>query len=600
MRSWFVLAVATLASVQAYGQPSVTVLEPDSRRMPDSDNFVRFLSRGPVDPAAAGALRNSLGLGTLATQNARAVEITGGSVTGLTGLGVTTATIGGPTRGMTISAKAVTDAMGAEGVVMDLPAGKQLILNPTGGSVKFSSLWNEESPGSYTPDNVLTGAPPKLGLSINGFVHGMFGGGQPHFNSISYYDFADGSHAGASPSALAISYTAGAGSKGGRSGINVASGVIGNQAPGSGGFMAAGEFRAAASATLGGVARAPSGQIDTFSTYGLAQFGATNLVNVSTEEANTSVDYGASSQWEVMKQFAGLNSDWGVVGYGIGTNGGIPGTGGRVYLWLNRQSPAVDMRSEDSIRISAGHNLPDYDYGILIGDAIHEYPFGENSKLLSFLPQLSPNANGHNAIPAAKIKPQQLGWGIDLLGIDVANQAFRSTGFAVQGSGAVTVGPTTIAPQAAGIKIMPSGQSITSTTLASSGANYVAGEYLYGPSGDIYAVDAVSPSGSILAYHPVAVGYSSSPPANPITLTGRGNGGAKLNAVWTQASLTEFSGAVKLSAVKVAALPACNSILANSMYAVTDAIAPIYNGPLTGGGSVHIPVFCNGSVWTAH
>jgi hypothetical protein len=64
-------------------------------------------------------------------------------------------------------------------------------------------------------------------------------------------------------------------------------------------------------------------------------------------------------------------------------------------------------------------------------------------------------------------------------------------------------------------------------------------------------------------------------------------------------SLTS-GGSIKLAAVSVASLPTCNSELKDVVMAVTDAAAPAYNGPLTGGGTSSIPVFCNGVVWTAH
>jgi hypothetical protein len=50
----------------------------------------------------------------------------------------------------------------------------------------------------------------------------------------------------------------------------------------------------------------------------------------------------------------------------------------------------------------------------------------------------------------------------------------------------------------------------------------------------------------------------------------------------------------------VAALPACNAGLKGGMAAVSDATAPAYNASLTGGGAMSIPVYCNGSSWTAH
>jgi len=33
---------------------------------------------------------------------------------------------------------------------------------------------------------------------------------------------------------------------------------------------------------------------------------------------------------------------------------------------------------------------------------------------------------------------------------------------------------------------------------------------------------------------------------------------------------------------------------------VSDATTPTYNGALTGGGAVYVPVFCNGSAWVSH
>lgn len=57
---------------------------------------------------------------------------------------------------------------------------------------------------------------------------------------------------------------------------------------------------------------------------------------------------------------------------------------------------------------------------------------------------------------------------------------------------------------------------------------------------------------------------------------------------------------LQLPAYTVGALPTCNAGRAYAMAAVTDATAPTYNGVLTGGGAVKIPVFCDGTAWTAH
>lgn len=61
-----------------------------------------------------------------------------------------------------------------------------------------------------------------------------------------------------------------------------------------------------------------------------------------------------------------------------------------------------------------------------------------------------------------------------------------------------------------------------------------------------------------------------------------------------------FGVPVILPVSTVAALPACNAGLKGGMAAVSDASVPAYNAALTGGGAVSIPVYCNGSSWTAH
>ena len=51
----------------------------------------------------------------------------------------------------------------------------------------------------------------------------------------------------------------------------------------------------------------------------------------------------------------------------------------------------------------------------------------------------------------------------------------------------------------------------------------------------------------------------------------------------------------------VSTLPPCNATTKGfDNYYVTDATTPTYNGALTGGGAVVVPVFCNGTAWTSH
>lgn len=65
-------------------------------------------------------------------------------------------------------------------------------------------------------------------------------------------------------------------------------------------------------------------------------------------------------------------------------------------------------------------------------------------------------------------------------------------------------------------------------------------------------------------------------------------------------ALQAVSGVVQLQLLTVATLPTCNGTTTHSMASVSDATAPTYNATLTGGGAVQIPVYCNGTAWTAH
>lgn len=68
----------------------------------------------------------------------------------------------------------------------------------------------------------------------------------------------------------------------------------------------------------------------------------------------------------------------------------------------------------------------------------------------------------------------------------------------------------------------------------------------------------------------------------------------------TISPVTAFSAGVQLPVTTVAALPSCGAGQKGLVYAVSDATAPTYNGVLTGGGAVSVPVYCNGSAWTSH
>lgn len=81
-----------------------------------------------------------------------------------------------------------------------------------------------------------------------------------------------------------------------------------------------------------------------------------------------------------------------------------------------------------------------------------------------------------------------------------------------------------------------------------------------------------------------------------------GGGGYKFVPPVEFANPVTFSSLIALKAYTVAGLAAvpCVAGRTGNMAYVTDATAPTYNGALTGGGTVKVPVFCDGTTWTSH
>jgi hypothetical protein len=59
-------------------------------------------------------------------------------------------------------------------------------------------------------------------------------------------------------------------------------------------------------------------------------------------------------------------------------------------------------------------------------------------------------------------------------------------------------------------------------------------------------------------------------------------------------------GSLSLPTTTVTSLPVCGPTQRGLLYSVSDAQPPTYNAPVSGGGAISIPVFCNGASWTAH
>ena len=125
-----------------------------------------------------------------------------------------------------------------------------------------------------------------------------------------------------------------------------------------------------------------------------------------------------------------------------------------------------------------------------------------------------------------------------------------------------------------------------------------------GSSGGFEIGGTVATSGIVLhpavAGRPPSIASFGSEANSALALAAKGNAPIILQSPLVANREVKLSQPVKLPVYVVATLPECTRELDQAMASVTDAVAPTYNGALRGGGSSHIPVFCNGVAWTAH
>jgi hypothetical protein len=86
---------------------------------------------------------------------------------------------------------------------------------------------------------------------------------------------------------------------------------------------------------------------------------------------------------------------------------------------------------------------------------------------------------------------------------------------------------------------------------------------------------------------------------------GRGVCDVVTSVVPLKANANTITGAwtfqqLRVSLYTVSTLPTCNPGLEGQMEGVTDATVATYNATPQGGGSIHLPVYCNGTAWVMH
>ena len=477
--------------------------------------------------------RTNLGLGSISTQSNSSVAITGGTISGITTLSVP-GTISTSSNAVLNGADLVVNGNNhgvflknsSSGYSRLSSSGPNIVLFGASGSPIWSfdnsigagspffvqaplqALWIK----SGTPTYVLAGASPVAGasqcLDIGVNYRGSLGSTEPNANTI--YVASDTLNSDNVPinlAALKINYQyGGIGTTGGRTGLRIVINPIGTVGGGNP-FQVGSEIFSTSNLSFGGtdLGAGARGQIVPINTVGRAYSGATNLVVVSgLGEINMSVDAGASAAILNGFQISRLSTDAGTVAKF------------RAMMFAGTQTPT-----------GATNTIPDMDYGIVWGHDHHQWSFGANSRMIGWIGQ-APGSNAGNA----PIYPSKLGWGVDLWGVNIINQAWRSTGFQIDGAGSVTIGTTRIGPSPQGLTIDASGQFVSFATVNAGGTGYQIGEYLYGSVGDIYAVAGLSGT-RVSAVTIVTVGYASTPPANPVAVTGGSGLGATLNLAWT-------------------------------------------------------------------
>ena len=96
------------------------------------------------------------------------------------------------------------------------------------------------------------------------------------------------------------------------------------------------------------------------------------------------------------------------------------------------------------------------------------------------------------------------------------------------------------------------------------------------------------------------VGWDDGTSTASVTGTEISAGHVSVDLTPTSGDPINAKGPLVLKDYTVGTLPTCDTALKFAMAAVTDATAPTYNGALTGGGNVIVPVFGNGTVWSSH
>ncbi len=195
--------------------------------------------------------------------------------------------------------------------------------------------------------------------------------------------------------------------------------------------------------------------------------------------------------------------------------------------------------------------------GLQFGGPAYAFPIDPtNGYLITVVPQVT---NG--GVPASPFKSVSAAGGIDLHMLETSVAAYSAPGFRVDKTGSVIVGNGKLGANPAGVVLDVPMQSVTSATVhgGASGGTCFTGDKLYGPNWGIYTVVSVNGAHQATAVTSDFADVSSSPPANPITMSGTNCQNVSVDLTWSTTNtltLNPSGGDVTIGSGAAAAIAA--------------------------------------------
>lgn len=244
--------------------------------------------------------------------------------------------------------------------------------------------------------------------------------------------------------------------------------------------------------------------------------GATNLAGIIGSEYDISVRAGAST-----KSKMGLN-------VGLLSEDAVQGTAWDI---------GIDIQMNNAAAASLGFNNL-----FAFGAPNARSPLASGGTILGAVPNTTGGNTGTTSFAGAH--------GVDFGVVNFSADAWKSPGARILGNGTHLIGTGSIAPTAAGFSIDAPNQAVTAVAIHSglAGNSFQANDIVADGLGGLYQIPTVS-SGVPTAITIVTPAYSSSPPSNPIAVSGGNGVSLSIDLTWTaesQLSIQPSGGVVKV------------------------------------------------------